>query len=1188
VKWNHISAVIAVWPMIFVGVLHGVSPGAEWHDSLYLSGSDYWRGRIAVTVHNDADQPVEGQPVAVPLGPGQGQADLVGTRVREVRVCDEKGTEMLFGLQDRGGAITDGLVPDGGTLYIPVECPAGGSAVYYVYFDNPSAGRVAEFLPGRHGLVNGDMEAGSSATPWGWKHDVDDGSHQATWSQEDPQSGKRCLKTVVAADAEPTWIATRQQNIRLIGGARYMMTAWVCAENVKGDAGWYIHLGNRTKGMLASPMLLAGGGTYGWKQVTAEFTAPADADRADLGTVLRGTGTARFDNVTLRCLDADPLRAVAGKPERLSAREIGSPGRWHEEPGSTAAWDHRAVVRLMNFAARDAGPATANFDLAMLDARLGGRLDRDSLRVVDREQVVPHQVLGDRLLWTTDALARSVSTVTVYFSRLSEDSKKGATGGLPALVHQGNLLTNPDFEQGDQQADAMPTGWTCNMVQQADSGPKAGFDSPRKPGLGKLCARLDIPAGTPEGWRGWVQNVPVEPGKTYLAAAWVKCKESGGGLRIHAHFRDVDGGLCTTGAMQSAGGPLAGTTDWTLLSGLLHAPPDAASMSIHLTTNTSGTVWHDGALLVETTPARFARFEGRPMADEDRLAAWPVDSIVKIFPDDPVPRNVSPAEIALARNEKEVLQLAVRSGRVVGKMRVEVEPLVGPDGTTLDDVEVNVVGYVPIDHPTNYYRSESPTWHRKFPRYGAGCDGWPGLWPDPLIPGRSFTLKPNATRAVWITVGTTAKTPSGRYHGAVKLWAGDTVVARIPFSVEVWDFTLPEETHLAAIYDVRLGPGGALWGKPLEEMYPEIVEFMAERRLCPDTVRPFPRFSYIDGKVTADFTQYDKAAEIYFDRLKLPVAYTPWTFYLFGWGHPPKTCFGQRPYEGDPPYTDADRGELRPEFKRAYQAMLRLYWDHLKAKGWEKKVVLYISDEPFDGHEHIRRQMRALCEMIHEVDSAIPIYSSTWRHIPDWDGSLDVWGIGHDGRVPVEQMARLRAAGDRLWFTTDGQMCTDTPYCAVERLLPHYCFKYDVQAYEFWGVAWLTHDPYRFGWHAYIHQTSEPGNSFWVRYPNGDGFLIYPGPPIGYDGLVSSIRLENAREGVEDYEYLYLLRSLIERAETAGLDATSARAAMTAASRLVTIPNAGGRYSSKVLTDPGALLDARRQLAEEIEALDAR
>jgi hypothetical protein len=182
-------------------------------------------------------------------------------------------------------------------------------------------------------------------------------------------------------------------------------------------------------------------------------------------------------------------------------------------------------------------------------------------------------------------------------------------------------------------------------------------------------------------------------------------------------------------------------------------------------------------------------------------------------------------------------------------------------------------------------------------------------------------------------------------------------------------------------------------------------------------------------------------------------------------------------------------------------------------------------------------------------------------------------------------MAELRAAGDRIWFTTDGQMCTDTPYCAVERLLPHYCFKYGAQAYEFWGVAWLTYDPYRFGWHSYIDQSMEPGRSTWVRYPNGDGFLLYPGRPIGHDGIVSSIRFEQAREGIEDYEYLYLLRQRIEQAKAAGQSVAAAEAALQSALDLVQIPNAGGYYSTKILPDPQKLYTERAKVASAIESL---
>jgi len=100
------------------------------------------------------------------------------------------------------------------------------------------------------------------------------------------------------------------------------------------------------------------------------------------------------------------------------------------------------------------------------------------------------------------------------------------------------------------------------------------------------------------------------------------------------------------------------------------------------------------------------------------------------------------------------------------------------------------------------------------------------------------------------------------------------------------------------------------------------------------------------GQATADFTAFDRAAEHYFHDLKLPYAWTPECFYAFGWGLPPPAFLGQQPYAGEPPFEKVDRGQLRPEYKKAYQACLKLFWDHLRQKGWDGKFVLYISDEP--------------------------------------------------------------------------------------------------------------------------------------------------------------------------------------------------------------------------------------------------
>jgi hypothetical protein len=1170
---------IAPLAVVFALAAVPATAAAPWRHPLYLGGGGHWAGRVAVTVRNQGAGAMAGTPVVVPIGEGPQQAALAGKAADAVRVVRGDGVEVMFAIHAAGGErIERGPIAAGSLLVLPAECPARGEAVYYVYFDNPSAGPLPDFLDARPGLVNGDVETGKGNTPAGWRHDEGDSQHRAAWSTTRPQSGGRCLETVVDEGAEPTWIATRQHGIPIAGGAKYRMTAWVRAENVRGMAGWYMHVGNRENAMLIAPMLSAGEGTFDWKQVQAEFTAPEAADRADLGTVLRGTGTAWFDNVMLERLDPGSVVATAAPPERLELAGTDATGDWYGDPASpTHRWDHRAVVRAFNFSSEAAAGLTA-VNLRFLDARMRGRLCRDAIVVTFDGRPVPHFVYGDALLIETELPPRSSRTYCVYLTENAVDGAKAAE--MPALVGgPRNLVRNPSFEQGEK----LPDDWTGGA---APKGVTYGLDTPGK--LGNRAARLDVAPEVPEEWRGWHQTVPVRPGRTYLYSGWMKCRGVGeAGVKLHAHLLDAQGKVSPHGGYTAVGPTLKRDADWTLMAGTLTMPEDAVQLGLHLTMNQSGTLWHDGLLVAEVIPAELVRFEGRPMPS-DAIALWQVPAVEKVFPDTPAPREVPPrASISAARNEREPLQLAVRSGRAVAGVRVEVDPPTDAKGRKLDDAAVRVIGYVPVDYPTNYYNTEAPAWVRKVPHATPGCDGWPGLWPDPLLPSDRFDLAAGATQAVWLDVGVGRDAPPGDYRGRVRLVAGGRVLAEMPFDVHVWGFTLPNENHVGAIYDVRLGEGDDLWGGSLDRKYPEIIRFMAAHRLCPDTIRPAPEFRREGDKITADFTAFDEAARLYFDELKFPFAYTPWHFYLFGWGHPPKNVFGEKPYNAEPPFAGVDRGQLRPEYRRAYQQSLRLFWDHLKERGWDKRVVLYISDEPFDRQKHIQEQMKALCDMIHEVDPAIPIYCSTWHHVPEWNGYLDVWGIGHYGCVPVEKINALRAAGDRVWFTTDGQMCTDTPYCAVERLLPHYCFKYEAEAYEFWGVAWLTYDPYRFGWHAYIHQSMEPGRSFWVRYPNGDGFLLYPGEPIGHKGPVSSVRFEQAREGVEDFEYLYLLRDLIAKAKAAGRDVREAEAAMTAAAALVEIPNAGGRHSSKILSNPAAVYEARAAVAQAIERLSA-
>ena len=111
-----------------------------------------------------------------------------------------------------------------------------------------------------------------------------------------------------------------------------------------------------------------------------------------------------------------------------------------------------------------------------------------------------------------------------------------------------------------------------------------------------------------------------------------------------------------------------------------------------------------------------------------------------------------------------------------------------------------------------------------------------------------------------------------------------------------------------------------------------------------------------------------------------------------------------------------------------------------------------------------------------------------------------------------------------------------------------------------------------------------PGDTFWTRYPNGDGYHIYPPRKGAKDGALSaSLRLCAIRDGVEEHTYLEKLSALAAD-KTAGESARKAAALCDEYRTLVPIPNAGGRYSSKILPEPEVLDRLRNRAGELLSA----
>jgi hypothetical protein len=825
------------------------------------------------------------------------------------------------------------------------------------------------------------------------------------------------------------------------------------------------------------------------------------------------------------------------------------------KPRQGRDWRNWAEVRVRHFDEDSATTALVRVNRRQALVRLPG-MSLDSIASVassEGAELTSYTLgRGADLLFNARLATSSEELYQVGFQPGSSPEAAAILENYGRLLASGvNEVANGSFEKG---ADG-PDQW----VKPDIGGPhevSAGFS--RDARFGQRSLELTSLENAQGDWLGWKsREIPVKPGAKYLLSGWLKGLQLQGWATIHAHFHNAQGALTQSGAMISTQPTVGGDSDWVNSQGYFQAPPDAATIQLHLTMNTSGTVRHDGIVLCEVVDGQLERIHSAADNVTQRgVRVWEVNPLVKVFPDSPPQAQAGAVSVELARNEYQAVQLALRVAWAgTNRLSITVSPLKNRDGGELPLVKIERVGYVPVDYPSAYYSTSVPEWCRKVPQGAGATDGWAGWWPDPLAPGSTLNLSSNQTQPVWFTIHAPKQAAPGRYRAEITLGAGSKETLKLPLTVEVLPFALPEQGRLRAIFDLRFGPGGAFGSSSgSKDVQRRWLRFMAEHRLGINEIQPPPKFNYEAGKVSMDATEFDETARFCFDELGMNAAYTPQFFYLFGWAYPPKKLFGLDPFT--------------PEWTAAFQQAYRLFTEHLRQKGWHDKFVYYVSDEPHFQHDFVVAQMKKLCALIHEVDSTLPIYSSTWRHCSAWDDALDLWGIGQYGCFPVDEMERLQRAGKQMWFTCDGQMATDTPFLATERLLPYYCFKYGVRGFEFWGLAWWTYNPWQLGWHQFIRQSDEGKKYYWIRYPDGDGFLTYPGKTVGLDGPASTIRLEQVRLGLQDYEALSLLADLATQAKASGRSVTAAERALTLARDLVTIPNAGGLRSTEILPQP--------------------
>lgn len=272
---------------------------------------------------------------------------------------------------------------------------------------------------------------------------------------------------------------------------------------------------------------------------------------------------------------------------------------------------------------------------------------------------------------------------------------------------------------------------------------------------------------------------------------------------------------------------------------------------------------------------------------------------------------------------------------------------------------------------------------------------------------------------------------------------------------------------------------------------------------------------------------------------------------------------------------------------------------HLREKGWLERVYVYWFDEPGridypfvrEGMEIIKRGAPEIATFLTENDPGPEIMDVT-------DISCTIWN-----RIDPDKAQMVKGEGNEYW----SYLCTAPKHPWLSGFIDHDAINLRMWLWGSWSYGldgiliwstnyWTSRSASPPG---YLQNPWEDPASYvqgygWplgkqTQWGNGDGRLFYPpNRNPGSDNRlfieepVPSFRLEQLREGIEDYEYLTLLKELASHVtDREGYNKMLYQKAM----ELLTIPDSIFRDGKNYTKDAAELLNYRTEIALLIERL---
>ncbi|MBT7297909.1 MAG: DUF4091 domain-containing protein [Victivallales bacterium] len=504
------------------------------------------------------------------------------------------------------------------------------------------------------------------------------------------------------------------------------------------------------------------------------------------------------------------------------------------------------------------------------------------------------------------------------------------------------------------------------------------------------------------------------------------------------------------------------------------------------------------------------------------------------------------AEIALAGDEEESIQIAAIALRDVKGLRAE---LIWETPACPLTTEVGWMGHVKTGktpHVVDY-------------------QGW---WPDPILTFlEQVDVPAERTEALWITVRAPRGVAAGEYKGTVALTCDDGTSYNVPLIVRVHPFDLPVKRHL---------PLALSWGEMTRTAYglpadksKAYVEAVAQGIPLAEIADPEVRRLVGIRNRTAEFLLRKRAEPDMIYRSSPPNLDEVERWIKLG-----MTRFNVLHLSADKARNRGILEKIMPEIKR---------------RGLMEYAYVYGFDEV---RPKVFPKVKDVFGDVKKRWPELQIMTTAYDHSFGLDTGLkdvvDIWvPLTPRYMANLEKAAQARAEGMQIWWYTCvgprhpyANWFIEYPAIEARLLMGEQAFFAGTEGYLYYQLSRWVHRQY-----------DDPITKPIVKGPltdwdprsfndnNGDGSVFCAGP----DGPLSTIRLENIRDGLEDYEYLWMLRRALALVET-GKAARPAETWAAATKQALRPPQKIADFMTKYSRDPKVLLDRRDRVARLLAA----